>query len=201
MAAAPHASLLRPGLLGRQVIALSAGDSGLGPSVAAACGELGAAVEPCATAPDTEVTAEEAVAAILVRRGHIDTLVVDADAAFGASPGPGAAPLRDAVDATWHLTRAVANAAMIPGERGGKIVFLAPAPDRGAHAEAARDALENMARTLSIEWARHGIRLTALAPGPRTSPGDVGQLVAYLASPAGDYFSGCRFALDSIATP
>jgi short chain dehydrogenase len=198
MAAATPASLLRPDLLAGQVIALSAGESGLGPAVAAACAELGAAVEPCPTAPEAEAVAEQGVAAILDRRGRIDTLVVDADAAFAA--GTGAAALRDAVDATWHLTRAVANAAMIPGERGGKVVFLAPGANRGAHAEAARAGLENMARTLSIEWARHGIRLTTVAPGARTSPPDVGTLVAYLASPAGDYFSGCRFGLDSIAT-
>jgi hypothetical protein len=32
-------------------------------------------------------------------------------------------------------------------------------------------------------------------PGDATSDDDVAQLVAYLASPAGDYFSGCAFAM------
>ena len=59
-------------------------------------------------------------------------------------------------------------------------------------AEAARAALENLARTLSIEWARYGIRTTALTPGAEWSDDDVGDLVAYLVSPGGDYFSGAR---------
>jgi citronellol/citronellal dehydrogenase len=84
---------------------------------------------------------------------------------------------------------------MIEAPAGGKIVLLAPPPDAGPHAEAARDALENLARTLSIEWARHGIRITAITPGTATTAGEVASLVAYLASPAGDYFSGCRFSL------
>jgi citronellol/citronellal dehydrogenase len=84
---------------------------------------------------------------------------------------------------------------MIEAEGGGKIVFVAPAPDAGLHAEVARAALENLARTLSIEWSRHAIRTTAILPGARTTDDDVSGLVAYLASPAGDYFSGCVFSL------
>jgi hypothetical protein len=86
---------------------------------------------------------------------------------------------------------------MIDAPGGGKIILLAPAPDAGPHAEATRAALENMARTLSIEWARYDVRVTAIHPGARSRAADVGALVAYLASPAGDYFSGCVFSLDS----
>jgi hypothetical protein len=32
-------------------------------------------------------------------------------------------------------------------------------------------------------------------PGPRTTREQLGELVAYLVSPAGEYFSGCRFEL------
>ena len=60
---------------------------------------------------------------------------------------------------------------------------------------AARAGLENLARTLSIEWARHGIRTAALQPGRETDPDEVAELTAFLASRAGDYYSGCRFAL------
>jgi citronellol/citronellal dehydrogenase len=91
--------------------------------------------------------------------------------------------------------RPVANRAWIEPRRPGRIVLVAPAPDAGAHAEAARAALENMARTLSIEWSRHGIRTVAITPGARTGPGEVADLVAYLASPGGDYFSGARLDL------
>ena len=92
-----------------------------------------------------------------------------------------------------------------------------------AHSSAARAAVENLMRVLSIEWARFGIRLTAIAAGPlrhrdaaarsTRSPwsrawrgtvplGRLGTeeefawLVAYLASPAGDYFSGSVLTID-----
>ncbi|HVS28516.1 MAG TPA: hypothetical protein VHE14_03130, partial [Solirubrobacteraceae bacterium] len=76
-----------------------------------------------------------------------------------------------------------------------KIVLLAPPSEGGPHAESCHAALENLARTLSIEWARHAIRITAAMASRETTPNDIAALVAYLASPAGDYFSGCRFDL------
>jgi NAD(P)-dependent dehydrogenase (short-subunit alcohol dehydrogenase family) len=78
-----------------------------------------------------------------------------------------------------------------PDRRDGLIVLIAPA--RGdVHHAAARAGLENLARTLSIEWARHGIRPVAILPG---APGAVAELVAFLASPAGAYYAGCAFTL------
>ena len=82
---------------------------------------------------------------------------------------------------------------MIPEERGRKIVLVAPAPG-GAEAAAARAGLENMARTLSIEWARYGIRPVAILPGEGAAAETVSGLVAFLASEAGDYYSGCVLA-------
>ena len=95
----------------------------------------------------------------------------------------------------------MANAAFIPDARGGKLIYLAPAAQPGAHPgrQAARAGLENMARTLSIEWARYAICITTILPGATTAGGVVGDLVAFLASPAGDYYSGCRFDLDTLA--
>ena len=57
--------------------------------------------------------------------------------------------------------------------------------------------MENLARTLSIEWARHQVRIVAIHPGRETTAGEVGDLVAFLASPAGAYYSGCAFTLGS----
>ena len=57
---------------------------------------------------------------------------------------------------------------MIPA-KGGKIVNVTLSPHHGlpgmAHSSAARAAVENLTRVLSIEWARFGITLTALAAG------------------------------------
>ena len=84
---------------------------------------------------------------------------------------------------------------MIPAQRPGKVVLIAPRPDAGAFAQASRAALENLARTLSVEWARYGITATAITPGCATTAEQLAELVCFLVSPAGDYFSGCRFSL------
>jgi NAD(P)-dependent dehydrogenase (short-subunit alcohol dehydrogenase family) len=99
--------------------------------------------------------------------------------------GTGAVPA--ALDEAWDAIRGALRDEQL-------IVLIAPPPG-DAHAEAARAGLENMARTLSIEWARRGIRPVAITPGRTTSPAEIAELVAFLASPAGGYYSGCRFDL------
>ena len=112
-------------------------------------------------------------------------------------PAAGSRACAPASTAPGTPTRAVVNARLARGRRpaGGKVVLLGPRPRDGAHAGALGAALENTARTLSIEWARHGIRTTAIRPGDATPDDEIAELVAYLVSPAGDYFSGCAFAL------
>jgi hypothetical protein len=92
----------------------------------------------------------------------------------------------------WVAVREVAVGALIESPSPGKIVLLGPPAGSGAHAEAACSALENLARTLSVEWARHGITTVMIAPGPDCPPGELAEVVAYLCSRGGDYFSGCR---------
>jgi citronellol/citronellal dehydrogenase len=109
---------------------------------------------------------------------------------------------------------------------GGKILNVTLSPHNGlpgmAHSSAARAAVENLTRVLAIEWARFDIRLTALAAGhfatetlmtkyPKAvvdgvagtvplqrlgTEEEFAWLVAYLASPAGDYFSGTVLTID-----
>jgi NAD(P)-dependent dehydrogenase (short-subunit alcohol dehydrogenase family) len=130
-------------------------------------------------------------------------LIVDATALFNTAgarsaeaghDGPRSA-LRACLEGTWSVTRAVANLAFLARGRAGRIVYVAPIPDARAHADAARAGLENLARTLSVEWARHSITVVAIAPGAGSSAGEVAALCAYLASPAGAYFSGCLLEL------
>lgn len=129
------------------------------------------------------------------------------------------------VEGTWLMTHAVATKAMIPA-KGGKVVNVTLSPHHGlpgmAHSSAARAAVENLTRVLAIEWARFGITLTALAAGhfatetlrtkyPKpvvegvatTVPlGRLGTeeefawMVAFLASPGGDYHSGAIITID-----
>ena len=180
------ATLFRPGLLAGAAVGLA------GPAreaIRALLASLGADVRELDVASDEAAPPEAA---------GLQTLVVDAAAAFAAAPSGDdeLGPLRAAGDGAWIVTRAVANAAWIESkEPGGKVVFVAPRPGDGIHATAARAALENLARTLSIEWSRYGVRTTTITPGATTSDEDVAGVVAYLASPAGDYFSGARLDL------
>jgi NAD(P)-dependent dehydrogenase (short-subunit alcohol dehydrogenase family) len=190
--------------------------SACGQAVAELCAGLGARVAHCQAHPQraagdagSEAALDGAVAAALRELGAIDVLAVDAAALFAdglaASGGDGHAALRACVDGAWDATRAtVAGAFLRVDEPRGRVVYLAPKPageeSHAPHyAEAARAGLENLARTLSIEWARYAITAVAVTPGVATPTGEVATLVAYLASPAGAYFSGCQLDLRGAA--
>lgn len=204
---------LRPDLLAQTVVVLCTASPPAGSSAAAIaagreCAALGATVAEVSLDPGAELAdeagAERGAHQALERHGVVDVLVNDAAGFFAAGRGPaadhgaGLTALRGALDCPWNATRALANTAFLPGPRGGKVVNLAPGPAAGPRAPAARAALENMARTLSIEWARHGVRITTVTPGADTEPDEVAALVAFLASPAGDYHSGCRLDLGAL---
>jgi NAD(P)-dependent dehydrogenase (short-subunit alcohol dehydrogenase family) len=204
--------LLRPGLLEgvRVLIAGSAldGGEGIGLAVDTACTELGAQVSRCvaiggASHEEQEAAVDDAVTAALTEMPGIDMLVVDAAALFAreradaetAGTRGAAAALDTCLQAVWTVTRSVFNAAFLPEQRGGRILFLAPAPDAGEHSAPALAGLENLSRTLSIEWARHGVTAVTIAPGLGRTASEVSAMAAYLASPAGAYFSGCLLDL------
>jgi citronellol/citronellal dehydrogenase len=168
---------------------------------------------------------------VLDRHGRIDCLVNNAGGQY-MTPAEDITPkgfrtvVRLNVEGTWLVSHAVATKAMMPEGRGGKILNVTLSPHHGlpgmAHSSAARAAVENLTRVLSIEWARFGIKLTALAAGHfatdtlRTKypkpvvegvagtvplqrlgePEEFAWLVAYLASPAGDYLSGAVLTID-----
>jgi NAD(P)-dependent dehydrogenase (short-subunit alcohol dehydrogenase family) len=127
-----------------------------------------------------------------VEPGGLDMLVVDGAALFAAGG------LSACLERAWEATAAVVNGAFLPAARGGRIVYIAPAPGAGEQADAARAGLENLARTLSVEWARHEITAVTIALGDSTALGEAAALIAYLASPAGAYFSGCRLDLRGV---
>ncbi len=171
------------------------------------------------------------VDAVLSRHGQIDLLINNAGGQFLA-PAESITPkgfrtvIRLNVEGTWLVTHAVATKAMIPSGRGGKIFSVTLSPHNGmpgmAHSGAARAAVENLMRTLAIEWARFGIRLLAIAPGQfatqtlltkypqaivdrlsETIPAgrlgteqEFASLVAYLASPAAGFITGTVITID-----
>ena len=177
----------------------------------------------------------ELVTSIIERRGPIDTVVNNAGGQFLApaeaiSPKGFRTVIKLNVESAWLMSHAVATTCMIgqdgAASRGGKIINVTLSPHNGmpgmVHSGAARAAVENMTRTLSIEWARFGIRINAIAAGqiatdtfmtkypesvrdnaaeqiPLGRLGTVEEMawqIAYLASPAGDFTTGAVFTLD-----
>ena len=175
-------TLLREGLLNGRTVVL-AGD--VGDEVRSALSSLGASLTELPVGELDDDRAQEWVRGTSPVHG-----LVAAPVGMGTDER-----LESALDRTWTAVRAVAAGALIPGGAGGKIVLLAPAPRAGEHAPALRAAIENLARTLSVEWARHAITVAAITPGERTEEAQTGAVVAFLLSPAGDYLSGCRLEL------
>jgi citronellol/citronellal dehydrogenase len=199
-------------------------------SMADAVGELGGRAEHVAMDIRDEDAVEQLFDGVLERHGRVDLLVNNAGGQF-LSPAEAISPkgFRTVIElnvvGTWLMTHAAATKAFIP-QRRGKVLSVTLSPHNGmpgmVHSGAGRAAVENMMRTLSVEWARFGLTLVALAAGqfdtetlrtkypkqvvdavPRTVPlGRLGTeeemawLVAYLASPAGDFFSGTVVTID-----
>jgi NAD(P)-dependent dehydrogenase (short-subunit alcohol dehydrogenase family) len=194
-------SLLRAGLLeGLGVAVVTAPDAppgSVGDAVGHAAAGLGALVEIVAL-PEGEVAEEQEEAAAaalggaLERAGSLRALVVDAASLAGAHRGRDA--LVGSLASAWNAARSAARLAFLPGDAGGQIVLIAPRAG-AEHAAAAAAGLENLARTLSIEWARYGITTVAVAPGADTAMDELAALACYLLSPAGAYFSGCLMDL------
>jgi citronellol/citronellal dehydrogenase len=134
------------------------------------------------------------------------------------------AVIRNNLSGTFYVTREVATESMIPRKRG-RIVNVIAQIERGfpgmVHTGAARAGVENMTKTLAIEWARHDIAVNAVAPGVIRSSGterypaellemgrrstpakrigtceEVAELCAYLASDAASFVTGETWYID-----
>lgn len=182
---------------------------------------------PCDIREPAQITA--LVQAILERFGRIDLLVNNAG---GQRPYAAAdLPLehfekvvKNNLIGTFAVTQAVARAAMIP-QRRGSIVNIIAEIYRGfpgmAHTGAARAGVDNLTKSLAIEWATHKIRVNAVAPGIIRSTGtdrypeflveasrkatpwkrlgtpeEVAHLVTFLGSAAADFITGATLYID-----
>jgi len=184
------------------------------------------------------------VAEVRDAHGHIDVLVNNAAGNFYApSETLSANAWRSVVEidlyGTFFCCQAVAPVMREQG--GGRIVSISMTLHyRGwplmAHATAAKAGVDALTRTLAVEWAPHGIRVNAVAPGPIPTegvrkafaaptgsgapdvfavekamgdyarraiplgrwgtPADIGNTVAFLASPAGEWITGAILVVD-----
>jgi citronellol/citronellal dehydrogenase len=134
------------------------------------------------------------------------------------------AVIRNNLNGTFFVTQAVATRCMIP-QKKGRIVNIIANIARGfpgmVHTGAARAGVENMTKTLAVEWAQFNIQVNAVAPGiikstgteqypphfvemgrQRTpmkrlgTPEECAELIAYLASDAAYFVTGETWYID-----
>lgn len=163
------------------------------------------------------------------RFGKVDVLVNNAGGQFPSpaqnlSPRGFEAVIKNNLLGLFQMTLATANQAMIPRARG-RIVNVIANIARGfpgmVHTGAARAGVENMTKTLAVEWARFGIKVNACAPGAIRSSGtaqygeatlelarratplkrlgtveEVSRVIVFLASDANDYVTGSTYYID-----
>ena len=187
--------------------------------------------EPCDIREPAQI--EALVGKVLERFGRIDVLVNNAGGQF---PSPAAAitpkgwdaVVRNNLNGTFYMSREVAVRAMLPARRGAIVNVIANIA-RGfpgmAHTGAARAGVENLTRSLAIEWAAFDVRVNAVAPGIIRSSGtnqypkelvrasiqrtpqkragtveEVAHSILYLVSPAAQFVTGATLCIDGGAS-
>src|SRR3954451_15014143 len=191
-----------------------------------------------ALAVQLDVRNPEQVDEMIVRTvkhfGSLDLLVNNAAGNFisraeDLSPNGWNAVIGIVLNGTFYCSRAVGQY-MIARRRGGAIVnilanYVWTGSPGTVHSAGAKAGVMSLTQPLAVEWASHGIRVNAVAPGPiEASPGaaqqlwsspaavdritgmipggrwgppeDVADAVAYLAAPATRFVTGEILTID-----
>lgn len=187
-----------------------------------------------ATVDVREITSVEKLAEKIAQKHQkLDILVNNAGGQF-LSPAEKIswngwnAVINNNLNGTWAVTKTMACRLMIPANTG-KIINIIAQIYRGfpgmAHTGAARAGVDNLTKTLAVEWAKYNLRINAIAPGVIASSGldnyppevqsliqekapkeiplqklgtvaDVAFLVLFLASSMADYITGETIYVD-----
>lgn len=128
---------------------------------------------------------DEMVHRVLHHYGRIDILVNNAAGNFickaeELSPNGWDAVIGTVLNGSFYCSRAVGRHMIERGKGGSIVSILANYVWTGSagtvHSAAAKAGVMSMTQTLAVEWARHQIRVNAVAPGPIESPGAARQL-------------------------
>jgi citronellol/citronellal dehydrogenase len=134
------------------------------------------------------------------------------------------AVINNNLNGTWYATQVMTNTFFIP-QKDGIIINIIANIFRGfpgmAHTGAARAGVDNLTKTLAVEWSKYNIRVNAVAPGIIFSSGlenypiemlkgisdtlpmkrlgsteEVAWLTLFLASPMAAYITGETVYID-----
>ena len=128
---------------------------------------------------------DEMVHRVLHHYGRIDILVNNAAGNFicraeDLSPNGWDAVIGIVLNGSFYCSRAVGRHMIARGKGGAIVSVLANYVWTGSagtiHSAAAKAGVMSMTQTLAVEWARHKIRVNAVAPGPIESAGAAKQL-------------------------
>jgi NAD(P)-dependent dehydrogenase (short-subunit alcohol dehydrogenase family) len=128
---------------------------------------------------------DELVERTIKHFGHIDILVNNAAGNFicraeDLSPNGWNAVVGIVLNGAFYCSRAVGRHMIQRGAGGSIVSILANYVWTGSagtvHSAAAKAGVMSLTQTLAVEWARHNIRVNAVAPGPIESPGAARQL-------------------------
>jgi NAD(P)-dependent dehydrogenase (short-subunit alcohol dehydrogenase family) len=128
---------------------------------------------------------EEMTGRLLKHYGRIDILVNNAAGNFicraeDLSPNGWSAVVGIVLNGSFFCARSVGRHMIARGQGGAIVSVLANYVWTGSpgtvHSAAAKAGVMSMTQTLAVEWAKHRIRVNAVAPGPIESAGAAKQL-------------------------
>jgi len=166
------------------------------------------------------------------KHGRLDILINNAGGQFPAmaeyiSDNGWNAVINNNLNGTFFMIREMSNTFLIP-QKQGIIVNIIADIFRGfpgmSHTGAARAGVDNLTKSLAVEWSEHGIRINSVAPGIIESSGldqypqqiqdmfeqakkaapmgrfgtseEVANAVCFLASPLSSYTTGITLYVD-----
>jgi len=239
--------MYQEGLFQDKIALVTGGRSGIGYQIAKDMLSLGAKVIICSRKEELgevmsvpcDIRQEESIHnladIIKEKHGRLDILVNNAGGQFPTlaehtnNKGWNAV-INNNLNGTFYMTRDMANHFFLP-QQNGTVVNIIAQIHRGfpgmVHTGAARAGVENMTKTLALEWSHANIRINSIAPGTIESSGlatypkpvqdmfeegrkanplkrfgaveDISNAVCFMASPLSSYISGVTLYVDGAA--